>query len=124
MKRENKGLSGRFYLLLFGVIVAAAIVFLALSVLAHKCFGYSISEETSIIAVIGILATFVVVSNYAQTKAIKDELEEKLQEVDAKYQKLVNSLSDMSDQTSYLAKKSKGKSSEDKKSKSKELRNE
>lgn len=45
----------------------------------------SFSSESLIISFVGILATFVVVSNYAQVKAIEDKFNSKLEEMEQKF---------------------------------------
>jgi len=49
--------------------------------IAIKISSSIITNESIVIIFIGILATFVVISNYAQTKAIKDDLENKIKEI-------------------------------------------
>lgn len=57
---------------LFGL----AIIMLGASIISNISY-YIVTNESIVLFFVGVLATFVVVGNFAQTKSIKDELEEK-----------------------------------------------
>lgn len=64
------------YLIILGITVGAAILFWALAIIAYRCFDiYYIDKNNVILTFVGILATFVVVSNYAQISEIKNDIE-------------------------------------------------
>ena len=61
-------------------ITIGAVIFWILAVLAYKFFNVGFTLEATVITFIGILATFVVVSNYLQVKEIKEDLSQKITE--------------------------------------------
>jgi archaellum component FlaC len=70
--------SRRFYLIIFLVIIASAAAFWFLAVASYKYFGFALDANNVILTLVGILATFVVISNYAQVVEVKNEFKEKL----------------------------------------------
>jgi len=68
-----------FCLLLFIVILAVA--FFLLAIWANWQWCFRISDNSVVITFFGILATFVVVGNYMQTKDIQRDFENKLKKV-------------------------------------------
>ena len=70
------------------IVLIAALVFWVLAVLSQKCFGFTVSEETSIVTIIGILSTFVVIGNFTQTQAIKEDINAKINVIEEK-QKII-----------------------------------
>jgi hypothetical protein len=68
-KKENK----LYYIKVFGVTIVSAIVFWGLAILSYKFFGFEINATNIVLTLVGILATFVVISNYLQVKEVKDE---------------------------------------------------
>lgn len=59
---------------IFGITIGAAIVFWGLAILAAKyCKFEVVDNDRIILTLVGILATFVVISNYMQVKEVKDE---------------------------------------------------
>jgi len=70
-----------FYVKVLGIIIGGAIVFWCLAVCAFKFFSFGIIDAQGIVlSLVGILATFVVVSNYAQVLTIKQDFERKITE--------------------------------------------
>jgi hypothetical protein len=76
-KEIDKGIGLDFYLKIFLVLLASSIIFWILAIVSAKCFGFWINNEIVIITIIGILATFIVVGNYAQIKEIEGKFERK-----------------------------------------------
>jgi len=73
------------YIKILGVILIGAIAFWFLAVLAYECFNFGVIDEKGIIlSLVGILATFVVVSNYMQLKEIKSEFSLQINEIERK----------------------------------------
>ncbi len=71
-----------FLLPLIIIILSFLGFWVILIVLAHcSWFHYTISNESLILTFVGILATFIVVSNHMQVKEIKNELEEQLENI-------------------------------------------
>jgi cell division protein FtsL len=63
------------YLKLLICILLGAVLFFVLAVLMKTFFGFYISDASVVMTLTGILATFVVISNYTQVKDIKDEFD-------------------------------------------------
>jgi predicted RNase H-like nuclease (RuvC/YqgF family) len=86
-----------FNLKMLGYISAGAIVFFAVAVLAKEFFCFYITGDSIVMTLIGILATFVVVNNYAQVTEIKSEfagIEQRVkQQAEEKVEKLEKDLS-------------------------------
>jgi hypothetical protein len=80
----------KFYLGIFGVIVVCAFIFWFLAVISYKYFGFALSPDNVVVTFVGILATFVVVSNYMQVLEIKKEFETKISGMESKYEKDIN----------------------------------
>lgn len=70
-----------FYIKIFCTILLGSIAFWALAILAHKLFQFTLSQDSIVLTLVGILATFVVVSNYAQVKEVENQFENKINEV-------------------------------------------
>jgi hypothetical protein len=68
------------YLKLLSYIVFAAIIFWVLAIVSYN-LGFAIVDPQNIIlTIVGILATFVVVSNYVQLAVMKKEIDSKIQD--------------------------------------------
>ena len=79
-----------FYIKVLGVIIGGAMVFWILAVCAFEFFNFGIIDAQGIVLVlIGILATFVVVSNYAQVLTIKQDFENKITEIEQNCKKQI-----------------------------------
>jgi hypothetical protein len=78
VKSNTKQKKKNEYLNLFLIIIAGAIVFWILAVLSYILFGVVISSDSIILTFVGILATFVVVSQYIQLKEIKEDVSDTL----------------------------------------------
>jgi hypothetical protein len=62
------------------VIIAGAAAFWFLAVISYKYFGFALDAKNVVLTLVGILATFVVVSNYMQVQEVKKEFESKVGE--------------------------------------------
>ena len=80
-KSRNTMPNAANYCLILLVIVSSAIVFWGLAVISAKCFGFVLTNDQIVSTIIGILATFVVVSNYIQVQEVKRDLELKIEEL-------------------------------------------
>jgi cell division protein ZapA (FtsZ GTPase activity inhibitor) len=69
-------------------ITAFAFVFFGLAIVLQRCFDFGISDDSVVIAFIGILATFVVVSNYMQVKSIQDNFATKSNKLENELKKV------------------------------------
>lgn len=58
--------------------VAAALLFIIAAIIADKRWGLAISPDNVVLTFVGILATFIVVTNYAQVLDIKRDLDQKV----------------------------------------------
>ena len=67
---------------LFLLIVLVAGLFLLGFIWLNKHCGFGISDDGIVITFIGILATFVIISNYAQVSDIKKKVDEKIASID------------------------------------------
>ncbi len=65
----------------------AALLFIVAAVLASKKFGLNISPDNVVLTFAGILATFIVVTNYAQVIDIKKEMNDKINILDRQIKK-------------------------------------
>jgi peptidoglycan hydrolase CwlO-like protein len=66
-----------------GILVAIfglAFLFFLFAILLNKSFGFGISGDSIVLTFVGIAATFVVVSNYAQVKEIEDRTKDLLEQ--------------------------------------------
>ena len=62
-----------FYIWLSLIILGGVVVFWAGSIIAYRYWDFQYDLDSVVLTFVGILATFVVVSNYAREKDIKDE---------------------------------------------------
>lgn len=77
--RDNKNIApkkeGINYFKIFIVVLIGTVIFWGLSLLSYFIVGFAISETSIVLTFIGILTTFILISNYAQVKEIKDDFE-------------------------------------------------
>lgn len=66
-------------LLVAGVI---AFVFIILVIVANKEWGFELSTDKIVLTFVGILATFLVITNYAQVSDIKKDIEGRLDQIE------------------------------------------
>jgi len=76
--RENKCNNSCVFVKILAIVICAAVVFWLLACVSAKCLGFYIGNDQIIVTLLGILATFVVVSNYAQVENIKRDIEQQL----------------------------------------------
>ncbi|MDR0874125.1 MAG: hypothetical protein LBN27_11780 [Prevotellaceae bacterium] len=85
-----------FYAKILAVIFFGSMFFWLLAVGAYKCFGFGIiNEDGVVLTLIGILATFVVVSNYAQVKEIENSFNEKVAEIKNEFSDRIKELNNI-----------------------------
>jgi hypothetical protein len=72
-KIKTKFLDEHKYAISLGIITLFAAIFFLLAVWLNRKFYFGISDSGRVIAFVGILATFVVISNYMQVKEVRDE---------------------------------------------------
>jgi hypothetical protein len=89
------GKSIRFYLEIFLVIVICAFIFWFLAVMSYTCFGFALSPDNVVVTLVGILATFVVISNYMQVRDVKGEFESKLGDAKRDFENRVRGINSM-----------------------------
>jgi hypothetical protein len=77
------------YMKILGITIFSAIVFWFLAVLSYKFFKFEISSTNVILTLVGILATFIVISNYLQVKEIKDEFYNHSKNIEANIRNIV-----------------------------------
>jgi len=80
---KKKPLSEPNIYLLLVAILLGAIIFFGLAILAYKQWDIGLSGDSIVLAFVGILATFVVVSNYLQLKRTDDKVDSFKSEIDA-----------------------------------------
>jgi hypothetical protein len=68
---------------IFGILVLVTIVFWIVAAIVSNWFGFYISDTNIVLTFIGVLATFVVISNYAQVQEIKKVFDDKIKEEQA-----------------------------------------
>ena len=73
--KNCKSVFGYVVGLLF-VILLFAVAFFSLAIALNKNYKFGLSDDSIVIAFVGIMATFVVVSNYVQLKQSEDKVEE------------------------------------------------
>jgi hypothetical protein len=69
-----------FYLKIFIVLVLCVIVFWIIAVLVHNCYSFNVDINHIVITFVGIIAAFVVISNYFQVSSIEKRMEFKINE--------------------------------------------
>jgi uncharacterized membrane protein (DUF485 family) len=89
----------------FWILIASiggAIVFIFIMILFQKWLGFQVNYEngatTIVLAFVGIAATFVVVSNYAQVKDIENKFEQKILKIDSELDKKTEELQKNNDE--------------------------
>ena len=61
---------------LLGAILVGSIIFFGVAVWANKQWNFGLSDNSIVIAFVGILATFIVISNYMQLKRTEDRVDD------------------------------------------------
>jgi hypothetical protein len=89
-EKKRKGRKWITYLGIFAVILIGSVIFWLLAILTKEFFDIWITNENIIITLIGVLATFVVVSNYIQVKEVKDEFLAKITSTKSDFEKMIN----------------------------------
>ncbi|MCL2596225.1 MAG: hypothetical protein FWD66_00890 [Paludibacter sp.] len=80
---KNKQRNNWFYGKILGIIILSALILWGLAIVALKYFNLNLTEHglEIILTFIGILATFIVVSNYMQVKDIDRKFENRITEL-------------------------------------------
>lgn len=86
----NKKRKSNYVLTSIIVVSFAALLFITMAIIASKQYGLSIHPDSVVITFVGIIATFIVVTNYAQVTDIKNDLEESIGKLDRKLRYLSN----------------------------------
>lgn len=73
---------------ILGSATVLAIFAAAVISIIFKCFDLRIEEAGIVLTFVGILATFIVVSNYAQVKSIEDKMESEITHLNEELEKL------------------------------------
>lgn len=68
--------TGVSYIKIFWIVILGIAIFWGLSLLSYFVFGFSVDEKDIILVFMGALTTFILLSNYAQVKEIKDQMEQ------------------------------------------------
>jgi len=76
---------------LTSILVAAGIAFffVILVIVANKEWGLSLQPDHVVLTFVGIIATFLVVTNYAQVSDIKKEMEDRISRIENAQQSLI-----------------------------------
>lgn len=87
-KKEEKKKSNY---VLSSILVAAGIAFffVILVIVANKEWGLSLQPDHVVLTFVGIIATFLVVTNYAQVSDIKKEMEDRISRLENAQQSLI-----------------------------------
>ena len=67
------------YLGIFFFVLMLAAIFVAIAWFASKKYEFNLSNDSLVLTFVGVLATFVVISNYIQVQDIKSELKKETQ---------------------------------------------
>lgn len=65
----------------FFVVLAMTVILWTIAISAARYFNFYITPDNAVITVIGIVAAFIVIGNYAQVNEIKSDLYKKIEEV-------------------------------------------
>lgn len=87
-KKEEKKKSNY---VLTSILVAAGIAFffVILVIVANKEWGLSLQPDHVVLTFVGIIATFLVVTNYAQVSDIKKEMEDRISRLESAQKSLI-----------------------------------
>ena len=80
-KQKNSSARGINYWAILGISVAVAIIFWVLAFIATHFFNFCLTNDQIVATIAGVLATFVVVGNYAQVQEIRHDFEKKVDEL-------------------------------------------
>jgi hypothetical protein len=78
------------YLKILGVIILGAIVFWFLAIVSYSYFGFALGANNVVLTLVGILATFVMVSNYMQMAEVKRNIDKRIDDAIQEYDYNVN----------------------------------
>lgn len=76
-QKDKKDTRSNYVLSSILTAAGAALLFIILAIVANKEWGLAISPNDVVLTFVGILATFVVITNYAQVSDIKKDVESK-----------------------------------------------
>lgn len=71
-------------------VIIAAVLFIVMAIVANKKWGLAISPDDVVLTFIGVIATFVVVTNQAQVLDIKNEFKEQIARLDKRIKFVAN----------------------------------
>jgi chaperonin cofactor prefoldin len=74
LEKQKHKISNSYTVLLITIVVCAFLFFLGVIYL-NKQFNFGLSDDSIVVTFVGIVATFVIVSNYLQVKEVKDEFD-------------------------------------------------
>ena len=80
-KMENIKTERYSYWMLLLKIFGFSVLFFVIAVLLKKIFDFEISNDSIVITFVGIMATFIVISNYLQVKEVKDKFDINIKEL-------------------------------------------
>ena len=79
-----------FWLKSVCVAILTVFLFFAVFVIIEKWLNVNITPDTTVLAFAGIIATFIVVNNYAYIAQMRKEVDERLAEIEQKDKSIVN----------------------------------
>lgn len=77
------------YAKIFLITLFSAILFWFLAVISYKFFGFEINSTNIVLTLVGIIATFIVISNYLQIYEMKSDLNNYYENVDTNIKKIM-----------------------------------
>lgn len=76
--------------------VAAAIIFIGAAIYASKKYDFNITPDNIVLTFVGIIATFLVITNYAQVIDIKRDFHRRVTKLEEKRRRLDNKITNSS----------------------------
>ena len=73
------------YIGLLAVVFVFAVLFFLFAISLNNRFEFGLSDDSIAVAVIGIIATFIVISNYAQVKDIENKFEKAIKDIKTEF---------------------------------------
>jgi len=77
------------YAKIFIIVLFGAIIFWTLAVVSYKFFGFEINSTNIVLTLVGIVAAFVVISNYMQVYEVKNEVRDFYTNVEKEVREIV-----------------------------------
>lgn len=85
-QKFNKSKDKNYVVVCLITACVAAIILIVAAIISSKYFDFYIDNKDIVLTFVGIIATFIVVTNYAQVLQIKKDFEQKLDETNLKQQ--------------------------------------